>query len=77
MVEALDGAPGVYTADWAETPEAIESTLANTAISVATQPRLSIFRSSLFVTLSSNTSQAQGRSPRRIHGQVLPLVPSR
>lgn len=28
MVDALDGAPGVYTADWAETPEGRDWTLA-------------------------------------------------
>lgn len=52
-VDALDGAPGVYTADWAETPNGRDFVMAMTRTHKelearnAPQPRLAQFRSTL------------------------------
>ena len=53
MVDALDGAPGVYTADWAETPDGRDFVMAMTKTHEkleavqATHPRTASFRATL------------------------------
>lgn len=60
-VEALDGAPGVYTADWAETPTGRDFTLAMTRTWEACEavdaphPRLAQFRCTLVLAWPDGT----------------------
>ena len=71
-VDALDGAPGVYTADWAETPFGRDFTLAMTRTweaceaVAAPHPRLAQFRCTLVLAWPDGTDlvfegQASGR----------------
>lgn len=60
-VDALDGAPGVYTADWAETPDGRDFALAMTRTweaceaVAAPQPRLAQFRCTLVLAWPDGT----------------------
>ncbi len=55
IVDALDGAPGVYTADWAETPNGRDFTMAMTKVWTklderrAAEPRIASFNCTLCV----------------------------
>ena len=73
-IDALDGAPGVYTADWAETPDgrdfrmAMEKTWSLLETCGATYPRRAQFRSTLVL------AHPDGRDAvfeGVVHGQVV------
>lgn len=63
QVDALDGAPGVYTADWAETPEGRDFTMAMTKVNAlleeknAPHPRTARFCCTLCVAWPDGTDQ--------------------
>jgi len=69
-VDALDGAPGVYTADWAETPngrdfvKAMERTWAELEAVSAPYPRRAAFCCTLVLALPDGTDQVfEGKAP--------------
>ncbi|MEM9269559.1 MAG: RdgB/HAM1 family non-canonical purine NTP pyrophosphatase [Pseudomonadota bacterium] len=69
-VDALNGAPGVYTADWAETPDgrdfvkAMERTWAELEAVDAPYPRRAAFCCTLVLALPDGTDQVfEGKAP--------------
>lgn len=74
MVDALDGAPGVYTADWAETPEGRDFVMAMTKVWTlleekgAPRPRTASFNATLCLAWPDGHDEIfEGR----VHGQVV------
>jgi XTP/dITP diphosphohydrolase len=72
-VDALGGAPGVYTADWAETPHgrdfarAMERLWQELETASAPEPRTAQFRCTLVLALPDGTDQVfEGAMPGRI-----------
>ena len=72
-VVALDGAPGVYTADWAETPSGRDFVMAMTRVWTALEtlstpfPRLAQFRCTLVLAWPDGTDAVfQGVMPGRL-----------
>ena len=73
MVDALDGAPGVYTADWAETGSGRDFTMAMTKVwtlleeAKAPEPRQARFVSVLCVAWPDGTDRVfRGEAPGRL-----------
>jgi XTP/dITP diphosphohydrolase len=73
-VDALDGAPGVYTADWAETPHGRDFTLAMTRVwdeleaVAAPLPRRASFCCTLVLAWPDGTDEVfEGK----VHGQIV------
>lgn len=73
MVDALDGAPGVYTADWAETGEGRDFTVAMTRVwekleaCAAPEPRTARFVSVLCLAWPDGSNRVfRGEAPGRL-----------
>ena len=73
MVDALDGAPGVYTADWAETPngrdfmQAMTRTWSELEARGASEPRTAQFRATLILMWPDGHEEIfEGIAPGRL-----------